>query len=133
MPARGVWSNTLTSRFFLRKTLSSNGWSYGLRFYISTQSQLMVATALAIAALVALAVLAFFAIRFLGDMLEKSARADSVLCCRHCKSKSIHLSYPSGLLDTAFSLFDCAPYRCEVCSYRFYVRRFTVSAGAAGR
>jgi DNA-directed RNA polymerase subunit RPC12/RpoP len=98
-------------------------WSYGVRFYISTQSQLMVATVMSIVAFLALGLLVFFAIRFFGEMLEESVHSHSELACRNCKSKWVHSSYPIGFIDTAFGVFDCIPYRCEVCSFRFYVRR----------
>ena len=104
-----------------------------MRFYISTQSQLMVATAMTVAALLALGLLVFFAFRFIGEILEETAHAESALACRNCKSKSVHSSYPNGFLDTAFGLFACVPYRCDVCSFRFYVRRPASSASAALR
>jgi hypothetical protein len=94
-----------------------------VRFSISTQSQLLVAAAMSLVALLALGLLVFFAIRFLGEMLEKSGPGHAGLACRNCKSKWVHASYPIGFMDTAFGLFDCAPYRCDVCSFRFYVRR----------
>lgn len=97
-----------------------------MRFYVSTQSQLMIATILSILAIVALSLLVLFAIRSFAEMLEKSAESD--LVCRNCKSKSIHASFPSGFLDRMFGRFDCVPYRCEVCSFRFYVRRPEASA-----
>ena len=92
-----------------------------MRFYVSTQSQLMVATILSILAILALALLLLFAIRSFRGMLEKSAESDVV--CRNCTSKSIHGSFPSGLMDSVFRVFACVPYRCDVCSFRFYVRQ----------
>ena len=97
-----------------------------MRFYVSTQVQLMVAVI--IGALLALALLVFFAIRFFAEMLEESGHAG--LTCRNCKSKSLHSSYPIGFMDAAFGLFGCVPYRCEVCSFRFYVRRQASDANA---
>jgi hypothetical protein len=81
----------------------------------------MVATVLAILALLALGLLLWFAIRAFGEMLEK--HEESELMCRNCKAKSIHASYPVGFVDGLFGLFGCTPYRCDVCSFRFYIRR----------
>jgi hypothetical protein len=91
----------------------------------------MVATAMSIAALLALGVVIFFAIRFFAEMVEENVHGDAELACRHCKSKSLHSSYRRGLIDTTFGWFDCIPYRCEVCSFRFYVRRHAPSAGVS--
>jgi hypothetical protein len=101
-----------------------------MRFYISTQSQLMVATAMSIVALLALGLMVFLAIRYFAEMVDDGVPGHSGLSCRHCTSKSIHASYPSGLVDMAFSLFGCIPYRCEVCSLRFYARRPAISVDA---
>jgi len=101
-----------------------------MRFYISTQSQLMVATAMGIVALLALGLIVLLAIRYFADMLDDGVPGHSGLSCRHCTSKSIHTSYPSGLVDMAFSLCGCIPYRCEVCSLRFYARKSAISADA---
>ncbi len=81
----------------------------------------MVATVLTVLALAALGLLLWFAFRSFGEMLERQAEAD--LVCRSCKSKSIHASFPEGFIDGVFGLFACMPYRCDVCSFRFYVRR----------
>ena len=81
----------------------------------------MVATILSILAILGLALLLWLAIRSFSEMLEKSAVDE--LVCRSCKSKHIHPSFPNGFMDSLFGLFDCAPYRCEVCSFRFYLRR----------
>ena len=99
-----------------------------MRFYISTQSQIIVATGMSIVAFLALAVLVFLVVRYLSEMLEKSTHGDRGLICRSCKSKSVHSSYPSGFVDTGFSVFGCEPYRCDVCNFRFYVRRAAPSA-----
>jgi len=82
-----------------------------VRFYISTQSQIMVVTAMSIVAILSLGLIAFFAVRYVSEMLEGASRGDVVQVCRSCKSKSIHPSFPSGFLDTAFSVFGCLPYR----------------------
>ena len=97
-----------------------------MRFYVSTKSQLMIATILSVLAIAALTLLVVFAIRSFAEMLDKSP--ESELVCRNCKSKSIHASFPAGFLDHMFGRFDCVPYRCEVCSFRFYVRRPEASA-----
>ena len=102
-----------------------------MRFYISTQSQLMVAAAMTIVAVLAIALLVVFAIRFIGEMLEETTHGESGLVCRNCKSKSVHSSYPTGFVDTAFGFFACVPYRCDVCSFRFYIRRPAASPRAA--
>jgi hypothetical protein len=81
----------------------------------------MVATVMSILAILALGLLVLFAIRSFGEMLERSPESD--LVCRSCKTKSIRASFPAGFTDSIFGLFDCVPYRCEVCSFRFYVRR----------
>lgn len=99
-----------------------------MRFYISTQSQIMVVTAMSIVAILALGLIGFFAVRYLSEMLEGASRGEAGMNCRSCKSKSIHPSFPSGLVDTAFSVFGCLPYRCDVCNFRFYIRRPTSSA-----
>ena len=82
--------------------------------------QLIVATVLSLLGILALGVLAFFAFRYLSEML---AKADGNLACRNCKSKSIHPSLSGAFADSLFGIFGCVPYRCEVCQFRFYVRR----------
>jgi hypothetical protein len=81
------------------------------------------AGAAAIAALMGIVALAVFAWRVFGENVERSKGEDAVLVCRSCTSKAVHPSYRSGLLDHLFALFSCTPYRCAVCSWRFYVHR----------
>jgi len=102
--------------------------SDSLRFYISAQSRLVVAAGISIIALLALGLVVILVIRHFADMVVESAPGPSGLACQNCNSKSIHASYPSGLTDKAFGWFACVPYRCEVCSFRFYLRRQTTSA-----
>jgi hypothetical protein len=85
----------------------------------------MVATLLSILAILGLALLLWLAIRAFSEMLEKTT--ESELLCRNCKSKSIHSSFPNGSMDSLFGIFGCVPYRCDVCSFRFYVRRPEIS------
>jgi len=97
-----------------------------MRFFVSTQSQLLVASVLALLAVLALVVLALLAMRGIAELLGKTP--ESNLVCRNCKSRSIHASRPLGFIDTLFELLACMPYRCDVCSYRFYIRRPMESA-----
>jgi hypothetical protein len=86
----------------------------------------MVATLLSILAILGLALLLRLAIRSFREMLEKTT--ESELACRNCKSKSIHSSLPNGSsMDSLFGIFGCVPYRCDVCSFRFYARRPEIS------
>ena len=62
--------------------------------------------------------------RFFQETVEKTSRQEE-LVCRACGSKSIRLSYPSGVVDMLFSLFAWQPFRCDVCYWRFYSRRRT--------
>jgi hypothetical protein len=94
-----------------------------MRFYVLNQSQIMIAVAVAIISAMAVAWLIVFAWRVLGEAVERTDLDDSELICRYCKSKAIHPSFRSGILDHIFWLFSCVPYRCYVCSWRFYVRR----------
>lgn len=94
-----------------------------MRFYVLSQSQLMMAGAAAVAAVLAITGLLIFAWRVFGETVERKTMDDAELVCRSCKSKAIHPSYPAGILDHIFGLFSCSPYRCYVCSWRFYVHR----------
>ena len=89
-----------------------------MRFFISMQSQLMVALIVGILAILALMVLVVIAAQIIGEKLERP-NAKAGLLCRSCKSKSVHASYRQGLVDSFLALFGCEPYRCDVCSWRF--------------
>jgi hypothetical protein len=71
----------------------------------------------------AMAGLLIFAWRVFGETLERTSPEDGELVCRYCKSKAVHPSYRAGFIDLVFSRFSCIPYRCAVCSWRFYVHR----------
>jgi len=86
---------------------------------------LIAAAVVTIVAGVALAVLGLFALRAFRHVLEKTSRDE--LSCRNCQSKSIRSSFTHGLVDHLFGMFGCVPFRCDVCSYRFYMRRPTPS------
>jgi hypothetical protein len=85
----------------------------------------MVATILSILAILGLVLLLWLAIRAFTEMLEKTTESD--LVCRNCKSKSIHPCFPNGSMDSLFGILGCVPYRCDVCSFRFYARRPEIS------
>ena len=92
-------------------------------------SPLIVAAVLGIFAVLSLLVLFVVFSGVFREMLEGTRAGESELVCRQCTSKSVHLSRPSGPVDAILSRFACAPYRCDVCAWRFYVRR----SGASGR
>jgi hypothetical protein len=86
-----------------------------------------------ILAILALLVVAVMAWRIFGDLLERTTAKAPDLLCRSCKSKSVHPSSRQGTVDSFFALFGCEPYRCDVCTWRFYVRRTGTTAGAGSR
>ena len=94
-----------------------------MRFYVLNPSQVMLAAAAAIVAAMAVIGLVIFAWRVFGETVERTTLEDSEITCRYCKSKAVHPSFRTGILDYIFWLFSCAPYRCYVCSWRFYVYR----------
>ena len=51
--------------------------------------------------------------------------------CPQCGSPYIHLSGTRAYVDLLFRIFGCLPYRCRVCSIRFY--RPKVSSPPAAR
>src|SRR5689334_9732433 len=101
-----------------------------MRFYVSSQSQILVAAAVAVAAMMALAGLAIFAWRVLSESMQRTTLDDAELVCRYCKAKAVHPSFPTGILDRLLGFFAWVPYRCYVCSWRFYLHR-PHSAGRA--
>lgn len=96
------------------------------------QTQLVIALIVGITAILALMVVLVIVAQTFGDKLEKGTEKGGLLC-RSCKSRSVHPSYRRGAVDGLLAIFGCEPYRCNVCSWRFYVRRPGISAGAASR
>ena len=94
-----------------------------VRFYVLSQSQLIIAAAAAAIAVLAIIGLAIFAWRVFIENVERTTLDDSELTCRHCKSKAVHPSFRTGVFDQIFWMFSCTPYRCSVCSWRFYLYR----------
>jgi hypothetical protein len=94
-----------------------------VRFYVSTQTQLMVATILVAIAALAVTTLVLYAMRQLREILNEAAAVQGQLLCRNCKCKWVHRSLSRGVADTFLALFACVPYRCKICNFRFYVRR----------
>jgi hypothetical protein len=94
-----------------------------MRFYILSQSQLVIAVALPAMAVMAVVGLAIYACRVFGGTVQHAAVDDPELTCHYCKSKAIHESFRSGIMDHIFWLFSCTPYRCYICSCRFYLHR----------
>ncbi len=83
----------------------------------------MVAIGAAIVVIFALLATASLLLGQFTEALAYNAGASGDLFCIHCKSKSVRTSFRAGLRDFLMSMLSCAPYRCEVCYYRFYVRR----------
>ena len=94
-----------------------------MRFYVVNQSQLVIAGLVGAGALLAVIWLLIIAWKVLGESLQHSTLADSELVCRYCNSKAIHESFRAGFMDHLFAIFSCVPYRCGVCSWRFYLHR----------
>ncbi|HVN06115.1 MAG TPA: hypothetical protein VMT86_16955 [Bryobacteraceae bacterium] len=55
---------------------------------------------------------------FLVLKVSEARRLSSQPGCYSCGSTALHLSHAGGLVDAALALWDCIPYRCEVCYRR---------------
>ena len=99
-----------------------------MRFYVSTQSELLIFFSIVVLAVCAFVPTAWLLARFFGETLEKPAPGEMI--CRNCKCKSIRPSYQSGIVDYFLAVFGLLPYRCEVCYWRFYARRSSVGPAA---
>jgi hypothetical protein len=42
------------------------------------------------------------------------------MICPQCRSADCFRSHRSGVMDFAFTLAGCRPWRCHTCDYRFY-------------
>ena len=96
-----------------------------MRFYVLNQSQVMIAIAVALVSLAAVIWLIAYACRVFGETVQRTTVQHPELVCRFCKSKAVHPSFRSGVLDQIFWRLSFQPYRCDVCSWRFYVHRST--------
>ena len=94
-----------------------------MRYYVLSQSHLVLAGVAALVAITAVTGLLIFAWRVFCETVEPTTLEDSEVACRYCKSKAVHPSFRTGILDHIFWLFSCVPYRCYVCSWRFYIHR----------
>ena len=97
-----------------------------MRFFVSTQSQLLIAFGFCVLAVCALLPVLWLLARFFGEAVEKGTPAEGEMACSNCKCKSVRPSFKSGILDFFLSVFGLVPYRCEVCYWRFYRRRSAV-------
>ena len=94
-----------------------------MRFFVATQSQLLLAFSIIVLAICALVPLVWLIGRFFGESLQKEEAASGEMICRNCKCKTVRSSFQAGIVDHSLGLFGLVPFRCEVCYWRFYARR----------
>ncbi|HWB98695.1 MAG TPA: hypothetical protein VG672_18430 [Bryobacteraceae bacterium] len=66
--------------------------------------------------LVLMASLPLLAIWIIRQLVPESKSA----ICPNCGSSDVRISFIEGLLDRIFALASYSPYRCKICTYRYY-------------
>ena len=90
---------------------------FGLRF--RTIAEIILAAAILISILV------YITVRIVRAMSVDSKRA-----CPGCHSNDVSLSTRKRAWDWVFRMLGCFPYRCQVCSTRYFCADEPASAGS---
>jgi hypothetical protein len=64
--------------------------------------------------------LIIWALSYLMVQIIRATSFTSKLACPQCHSTDVNLSMRTTALDRLYRLIRCVPYRCQVCSTRYF-------------
>ena|SRR2546421_12614170 len=74
----------------------------------------------ALAEVVVCGAMVVWALCYLMAQIIKATALTTKLACPECHSTDVSLSMRTTALDRLYRVIRCVPYRCQVCSTRYY-------------
>jgi hypothetical protein len=74
----------------------------------------------ALAEVVLSGAMVIWALSYLMVQIVKATSLTTKLACPECHSTDVSLSMRTTALDRLYRLIRCVPYRCQVCSTRYF-------------